>query len=74
MKSLIAASFLRALCDVPVYGHIIDVAGERRITGLIHPAIDGQRMYNYSVSAYVERVALMPKAPVCRRRGAARRP
>lgn len=48
---------------VPVYGHIIDVAGEKRITGLIHPAIDGQRMYNYSVSAYVERVALMPKAP-----------
>lgn len=48
---------------VPVYGHIIDVAGERRITGLIHSAIDGQRMYNYSVSAYVERVALMPKAP-----------
>ena len=48
---------------VPVYGHIIDVAGERRITGLIHNAIDGQRMYNYSVSAYVERVALMPKAP-----------
>jgi len=48
---------------VPVYGHIIDVAGERRVTGLIHPAIDGQRMYNYSISAYVERVALMPKAP-----------
>lgn len=48
---------------VPVYGHLIDVAGERRITGLIHDAIDGQRMYNYSVSAYVERVALVPKAP-----------
>lgn len=48
---------------VPVYGHLIDVAGERRITGLIHDAIDGQMMYNYSVSAYVERVALVPKAP-----------
>lgn len=48
---------------VPVYGHIIDVAGERQITGLIHDAIDGQRMYNYSISAYVERVALVPKAP-----------
>lgn len=48
---------------IPVYGHIIDVAGERRVTGLIHPAIDGQRMYNYSASAYVERVALMPKSP-----------
>lgn len=48
---------------VPVYGHLIDVAGERQITGLIHDAIDGQRMYNYSVSAYVERVALVPKAP-----------
>lgn len=48
---------------IPVYGHIIDVAGERRVTGLIHNAIDGQRMYNYSASAYVERVALMPKSP-----------
>ena len=48
---------------IPVYGHIIDVAGERRVTGLIHNAIDGQRMYNYSVSAYIERVALVPKAP-----------
>jgi len=48
---------------VPVYGHIIDVAGQRQVTGLIHDAIDGQRMYNYSVSAYVERVALVPKAP-----------
>ena len=46
---------------VPVYGHLIDVAGERQITGLIHDAIDGQRMYNYSVSAYVERVALVQK-------------
>lgn len=48
---------------VPVYGHIIDVAGKRHVTGLIRPAIDAQRMYNYSASAYVERVALVPKAP-----------
>lgn len=48
---------------VPVYGHIIDVAGKRQITGLIHNAMDAQRMYNYSASAYVERVALIPKAP-----------
>jgi len=48
---------------IPVYGHIIDVAGKRQITGLIHPALDAQRMYNYSASAYVERVALIPKAP-----------
>lgn len=48
---------------VPIYGHVIDVAGERQITGLIHSAIDAQRIHNYSLSAYVERVALVPKAP-----------
>lgn len=48
---------------VPVYGHLIDVAGERRISSLHRPAMDAQRMYNYAASAFVERVALTPKAP-----------
>ena len=48
---------------VPVYGHVIDVAGERKITSLVHPGIDAQRIHNYSVSSLVERVALVPKAP-----------
>lgn len=48
---------------VPVYGHVIWVGEEKRVSGLIWPAIDAQRVYNYSASAYVERVALVPKAP-----------
>lgn len=48
---------------VPIYGHVIDVAGERKISSLIHPGIDAQKIHNYSVSSLVERVALVPKAP-----------
>lgn len=48
---------------VPIYGHVIDVAGERKITSLVHPGLDAQRIHNYSVSSLVERVALVPKAP-----------
>jgi hypothetical protein len=48
---------------VPVYGHRITVEGKRVIRSLIGPAKDPQRMYNYAASAFVERVALTPKAP-----------
>ena len=48
---------------VPVYGHVIDVAGERKVTSLVHSGLDAQRIHNYSVSSLVERVALVPKAP-----------
>lgn len=48
---------------VPVYGHRISVEGKRQIRSLIGPAKDAQRMYNYAASAFVERVALTPKAP-----------
>lgn len=48
---------------VPTFGHVIDVAGKREIRGLIRPAMDPQRMYNYAASAFVERVSLSPKAP-----------
>jgi len=48
---------------VPVYGHLINVEGKKRISSLIRPAMDAMRMYNYAASAFVERVALTPKAP-----------
>ena len=48
---------------VPVYGHRISVDGKRVNRSLIGPAKDAQRMYNYAASAFVERVALTPKAP-----------
>lgn len=48
---------------VPVYGHRINVAGKRVNRSLIGAAKDAQRMYNYAASAFVERVALTPKAP-----------
>ena len=53
----------RYLGIIPVYGHVIDVEGKRVWKGLCRPAMDAQRMYNYSASAFVERVALTPKAP-----------
>ena len=31
--------------------------------GMIYPAMDAQRMYNYAASSFVETVALSPKAP-----------
>jgi len=48
---------------VPVYGHLIDVAGEKRISSMHRPAMDAMRLYNYAASAFAERVALTPKAP-----------
>ena len=48
---------------VPVYGEERDVDGKWTVCSLIHPAIDAQRLYNYSRSAFAERVALTPKAP-----------
>jgi len=48
---------------VPVYGNEINVDGKRVISGLIHAAKDAMRRHNYETSAYVERVALSPKAP-----------
>ncbi len=48
---------------VPVFGNESDIEGEVIYTGLIHSAKDALRLYNYSRSAYAERVALSPKAP-----------
>ena len=48
---------------VEVIGNEIDIEGESRKSGLVRSAMDGQRMYNYASSAFVEMVALAPKAP-----------
>lgn len=48
---------------IPVWGNEEDIDGEVRHTGMIHSAKDAARLYNYSRSAYAERVALTPKAP-----------
>lgn len=47
----------------PVYGNEIDSEGKVSYCGIIRPAKDAQRLYNYSRSAFAERVALAPKAP-----------
>lgn len=48
---------------VPVWGKEFNVAGKRRIRGLIRNAKDAQRMYNYWVSIDTETIALQPKSP-----------
>ena len=48
---------------IPVWGNEEDIDGEIRHTGMVHNAKDAARLYNYSRSAYAERVALTPKAP-----------
>lgn len=48
---------------IPVWGNETDIEGEVSYTGMFFTAKDSQRLYNYSRSAYAERVALTPKAP-----------
>lgn len=48
---------------IPVYGNEEDIDGKVTYSGLIRAAKDPQRLYNYSRSAFAERVALTPKAP-----------
>ena len=48
---------------IPVFGNEYDLDGKVTYSGLIRAAKDPQRLYNYSRSAYAERVALAPKAP-----------
>ena len=48
---------------VPVIADESNVNGERRWTGLVRPAMDAQRSYNYMRSAQVEGVGLAPRAP-----------
>lgn len=46
-----------------VWGNESDIEGKVSYSGIIRPAKDAQRLYNYSRSAFAERVALTPKAP-----------
>lgn len=48
---------------IPVYGNETDVEGKVIYSGLIRPAKDAQRLYNFSRSAFAQRVAMTPKAP-----------
>lgn len=48
---------------VPVIGNEVDIDGKVSYVSLIHAAKDAQRLYNYSRSAFAERVALAPKSP-----------
>jgi hypothetical protein len=49
---------------IPVVGKEMQVYDkDRRYVGIVEPAMDGQRMYNYAVTTAVEIAALEPKAP-----------
>jgi len=48
---------------IPVYGEVDNIEGKEIISGLIRPAKDPQRQYNYLSSSGVEAVALQPTAP-----------
>lgn len=48
---------------VPVWGNETDIDGKVIHTSMIHASKDAQRLYDFSRSAFAERVALTPKAP-----------
>ena len=48
---------------IPVFGNEYDIDGKVTYSGLIRTMKDPARLYNYSRSAFAERVALTPKAP-----------
>lgn len=48
---------------IPVWGNEADIDGKVIHTSMIHNSKDAQRLYDYSRSAFAERVALTPKAP-----------
>lgn len=48
---------------IPVFGAERNVEGKTTYQGLIRPGKDPQRLYNFSRSAFAERVALTPKVP-----------
>ena len=53
----------RFLPVVPVIGYEVWVEGKRYLCGMTRRLMDGQRAYNYERSAFIEAVALQPKAP-----------
>lgn len=48
---------------IPTIGKEANIDGDRRWTGIIGPAKDGARLFNYGVSDAVEKTALATKAP-----------
>lgn len=48
---------------VMVSGQERFINGKRRLSGMVRSNRDAQRMYNYSISAFVEMIALAPKSP-----------
>jgi len=48
---------------IPVYGYEVWIDDKRYICGMTRRLMDSQRAYNYERSAYIEAVALQPKAP-----------
>jgi hypothetical protein len=48
---------------IPVYGNEMDVEGRVYLYGLVRAAKDPQILYNFSRSAFAQRVAMTPKAP-----------
>lgn len=48
---------------VPVWGDELWIDEKRKLSGIVRPAKDSQRMYNYWQSAKTEMIALAPKAP-----------
>jgi hypothetical protein len=48
---------------VPVIGHEVWIEGKRYLCGMTRRLMDSQRAYNYERSAFIESVAMQPKAP-----------
>ncbi len=49
---------------IKVLGSELEVDGKLHLSGIVRPAKDAQRQYNYMASAETEAIALAPKAPV----------
>ena len=47
---------------VEVVGNELDIEGRIKRSGMIRPAMDAQRVDNYATSAFIEHVALAPRA------------
>jgi len=49
---------------IPAYGKVTKIEGKEYVHGLVRPAKDAQRIYNYTKSAAIEAAALSPKDPI----------
>lgn len=48
---------------IPVMGYVLWIEGKRYVCGMVRRMMDSQRAYNMERSAYIEMMALAPKAP-----------